>query len=436
MLTSVNSSQLSGQISFALDELHPEIGMPKDCDPNDVIRLDPENISSDHFLLSAGYLFVPHRFWYFQPTDYCMEEFLKPDAKAIRSAFICITGINAFPATAISSAGKLNLDFLDKNEKSPEETSELNERSVLRKCCDQKDVYLAQEGWCGPATRDVSTEYMNELKANDSVFLRIGTLDCFDAMELTPIGTEFSLMANGHILMDDHDSFAVHLHSDFYCLDDFVNYNNDQVPEVMSQAWYCANEAITARRAASNDSQVVEVSLPKCCKFGEVFSTAAGCQPYDYNNRIGIAGGLDYALLQAVRGGFQDEPDAVRLDINFSPGENVDCEENKQVYLTGRSNNSFVTPLFQSNNGTATGKIQYLWTCPASSWAMNLSMTNFCVENEQAEIDNQTFYHQIVRYCPPKSQVSIHYPILLYTSSIGLLVTFCIYIFAPAQGNL
>ena len=410
-------------------------GMPRDCDPDDVIRLDPDNIFSDRFTLSpSGQLILAHRFWYFQPAHYCIDDFfIEHNGQATRSGFICLSGIEQFPASAIDFQGKLDLGFLMKEDIPTNDTLEWRDKTVLRKCCDQQEVYLAQEGYCSADSQGLSTEYMNDLKDNESLFLRIGNIDCAD-MELTPEGTNFTLLPNGNILMDDYDAFTVQLHSDFYCMDEFLSYDEYNEPEITDRAWYCASQAETARRASA-DERRLQLRLPKCCKAGELYVDDE-CQPYDYSNRVGVSGGLDYTLLQAVRNRFQDEEADVALDIDFYLSEPLGCEA-KQVYLNDLTNDSFMVPLFQSNNATtatATAKIQYLWTCPTSLWKMNVSVPNFCVENEQDLVGNQTVYNQIVRYCPARSYVSVHYPVLLWTSSLALLATFTIYFYVPAQG--
>ena len=103
----------------------------------------------------------------------------------------------------------------------------------MRKCCDVDEIYAASSGYCAPS-RGYATQYFDDLAANASLFLRVGNLDCAE-MELTPAGVDFQLLASGHLRMDDGQRFRVDVHPDFYCLDDFVRFDGDDLPETINQ---------------------------------------------------------------------------------------------------------------------------------------------------------------------------------------------------------
>lgn len=51
-------------------------GSPLSCSPD--LYLRPDIYMADQFFtVGSGQLVVPHRFWYFQLEDYCMEEYFR-----------------------------------------------------------------------------------------------------------------------------------------------------------------------------------------------------------------------------------------------------------------------------------------------------------------------------------------------------------------------
>lgn len=52
-------------------------GFPQNCS-SEPYRLEPDLLYADKFFaLESGQLLVPHRFWFFQSEDYCIEEFFE-----------------------------------------------------------------------------------------------------------------------------------------------------------------------------------------------------------------------------------------------------------------------------------------------------------------------------------------------------------------------
>ena len=420
--------------NYAEGDLTISAGMPTDCDRRDVIRLEPDVIYGDRFFPHvSGHLIMPHRFWYFESAHYCMEDFFfGPDmTKAIRSAFICTTNIGNFPDSAVDLRGRLNLNFLAKGRKATNFSTEAVGRTVIRKCCDLFEVYAAQSGFCSPG-RGYATQYFDDLKANKSIFLRFGNMDCSE-LELTPPATDFELTPTGHIRMTDADKFDILVGPESYCLDDFVRFTDDDLPETVNQAWYCADQIVSVPPQLPNDTEI-QLDVPKCCPSGQVWSQG-GCKALQVDPRS-IAK-YETVLVNAFRKQYTD-PD-VQVEVALIHDQQLLCDPQKtqQAFMNGIENDTWITPFFNSADGNTTFKIQYLWTCPSSSWRMNLSIINFCVEMEQYRTSREVSFYPVVRYCPPaNTEVSIHYPIMLHISTAALIATFWIYFIAPAQGNL
>lgn len=65
-------------LQYADEDFEVENGFPRDCPEDSLLYLEPDILMSERFyLVESGQLVLPHRFWYFQHEDYCIEELFK-----------------------------------------------------------------------------------------------------------------------------------------------------------------------------------------------------------------------------------------------------------------------------------------------------------------------------------------------------------------------
>ncbi len=427
--------EISQQLLFAhqnrsdveISNFKLDLGLPRDCSSSGLVVLKPDSIPADRFYpLASGFLVVPHRFWFFQPEHHCMEDFFLDDDfnQVKRSAIICAKRIESFPASAVDHRSRLNFNFLPEIDKSSALLA-LSGRRVIRKCCDLNEVYSMTSHTC-IAKQSYATHYFDDLKNKskngEDLFFRIGLLDCSDQLQTT-IFTLSQETGRLQIKMKESDEAWEEVTK--YCLEDFVGFSEDDSPEITNLASFCPTGY--PNLTSSVDSAIeLELSVPKCCPAGHIVE-GDQCQPLKLGGKVDIAIS-ETALLEAI----QTFSEVNVTTSILTPNANLSCGLVTPFPLLSPDSYAFITPSFKDDgNGSISFAFHFY---VAQYWDLNVTLKPFCLDLELFKTDEGVYYVPTVWYCASSTQVSGHYPILLYISSAALVATFIIYFFVPASG--
>ena len=442
--------EVSQQLFFGnhpnADDFDIDAGFPRNCSQGGLMLLEPEAMMSDRFYpLASGQLVVPHRFWLFEPDSQCMEDFFfdQDFNKVRRSAIICTDRIGPFPDRAVDRHGQLRLDFIQDSSvglaASP--LMDLAGRKVIRKCCDTNEVYSVANHSCMAKT-GYATQYFDDMASQKGdIFFRIGLLDCPDQQQ----AAEFELTPSGRLRyrLDDDGGVDWAGETADYCLDDFVVFFEDDLPETINLASFCP-----ARSKPKEDPEIpVEpiddepnnadsskaIGVPKCCPTGQLMENRT-CQSFKLGGDI-KSDRLESIILRAFQ---QFSLVGNATSGVLVPNMSLPCGYGTSYPLVRMSQSrALARPLFRRSAAQQDGDGQVSFSLHyyvERYWDFNATVKHFCLDLEQFRTSGEVYYEPSVWYCLSPSHVSGHYPILLYISSAALVLTFVIYFIIPATG--
>lgn len=372
-------------------EFEIDAGFPRNCSSTGLMLLEPEAMLADRFYpLANGQLVVPHRFWIFEPDHHCMEDFFFDGDfnKVKRSAIICTDHIVPFPANvATDGKGQLNLAAFIPAADSSSGLVQLDGRKIVRKCCDLNEVYAVANHSCIPK-QGYATQYFDDLLSDDQLFFRVGLLDCPDqqqapVFQLTPSG---DLRIKMDDMPDDSDWQVV----TEYCLDDFVVFFDDELPETINLASFCPDRRIAPVPEVPTEPTTLPnatVYVPKCCPLGQVME-GGRCQPFrlgDKADRMAesmIVRGVEHFSLADAR--------AVLV-----PNSSLHCRQQESSYpLLAGTTYALATPLFRpvSDNHVSLSLHYYV----PRYWDLNVTLQPYCVDLEQFRTPGEVYYEPTV----------------------------------------
>ena len=103
---------------YKINDVILDSGFQRSCSRDSDIfeRLNPYKYNADRFFsLPSGELIVPHRFWFFQPDDYCMEDvFFDKDVNNVSFYDFFFFRFRAFQKLIFIFLGKKNSVYLFK----------------------------------------------------------------------------------------------------------------------------------------------------------------------------------------------------------------------------------------------------------------------------------------------------------------------------------
>ena len=340
---------------------------------------------------------------------------------------ICTKNVAEFPASATDDLGRLRLDFLP----SSLTLSHLTGRNIIRKCCDLNEAFLVNNRSCIP--RDgYSTQFFDQLQENGNHFFRIGLLSCQHQTQVE----DFRVTAAGQLQVQVEEGRAhLLIHPDDYCLDDFVVFWDDDLPEVVTLVNYCldkSNKSLTLIPDIVHPEVEkvgeVAISIPKCCPRGQI-SDLDGCTSFPLANQQAK---LEAMLLRAFRNHGSAANQSLQLVANAG---NLPCQDFRTLQLSADEVNdtSWITPVFQTD---AEGNVSLLFHYFVDKyWNQRVAVEPFCLEMKIYEQSYDVLYRPVVLYCTASWHVPFYTPCLLYISAVALLLTAAIYSFVPASSK-
>ena len=352
-----------------------------------------------------------------------------------RIAIICISETHPFPANATDNEGKLQLDFIQPASFASTLTRDVSGKTVVRKCCDLNEAYSVANHSC-ISKQGYATQYFDDLlsESGDKLFFRVGLLSCPDQTQ----AADFELEPSGHlrIKMDDESDWIEQLLSpDDYCLDDFVVFFDDDLPETINLASFCPEKVLNSSVVVlptdqldpkdAFDSSLPIVKVPKCCPAGQILE----------DNKCKLFGSGEHAariepnLLKSFR---QLVPERINATGVIVPNSSLACGFTNNYSM--EVSYAWVTPLFHlKEDNNISLSLKFDWE---NYWDLEVVLEPFCLEIKQYKTSGIVFNEAMVFYCTKPSHVSGHYPILLYVSVVALLTTFILYFLIPASGKV
>ena len=345
-----------------------------------------------------------------------------------RSVIICTKHIKEFPSTATDNLGRLRLSFL----KSPDENlSRFSDKMIVHKCCDLNEAYLVNNLTC-ISNEGYSTQFLNQLQENGNYFFRIGPITCQDQNQVE----HFQITSTGQLQVELDDEQTLLVHPDDYCLDDFVIFWDDQLPEVITLVNYCPNSNKSLTLALESDvaatepksDKTVVTDIPKCCPKGQII-TGKGCQNFKLINQESK---MEAIILRAFRSHISAPNETLNLLANtFS----LAYENAKAIELDHdlAANKSWITPIFEINaNGNVSYFIHYF---KENFWDYKAEVNPFCLEMKIFDESLDIFYRPVVLYWTSPFQVPAYLIYLHFISVAALLVTIWIYCIVPVSSE-
>ena len=354
-----------------------------------------------------------------------------------RIAIVCVNQVDKFPSNATDDEGKLQLDFIQPAiSVSSSLTQEAIGKTVIHKCCDLNEVFSIANHSC-MEKQGYATQYFDDLLSDDTFFLRVGLLPCANQMQ--PVDYELTPSGRLRIKMDDDSEWLEQLlDAEDYCLDDFVVFYDDDLPETINLASFCRDnvqntstmtETLTEKPTNQLDvsefyeQNFPEVRVPKCCPSGFIVENNE-CKRYGSGEH---AKGIESNLIKSFRQLF---PESINTTSVMIPNSTLACGFTSNY--TMEVSDSWVNPRFQLKDDKISLSLKFFWK---NYWNLEIKLEPFCLELKQTKSLGEVLNEATIYYCTQPSHVSGHYPILLYVSVIALLTTFILYFLIPASGK-
>lgn len=362
-------------------------------------------------------------------------------------AIICADKARTFPREAIDENNRLQLKFLD-HRNTTSSLNPLSGRQVIRKCCDFNEVYSALNNTCIPK-QGYGTQYFDDLLSEgDDLFLRAGLLNCSDQQQ--PEFFEWTTNWMIRIQMNADEDWDSHSYtSDEYCVDDFVVFLDDELPETINLVTVCPVNAEVNRNTSgiletrANDTNLVDETatlyaqdvkvnqVPKCCPRGFIIDGNT-CKQLELKDQVPK---LESILLRSVME-FSLNPGNATLALAHHHGAYFPCSyDQSQILNSAPSANASSHTAFPKFR--ASGQLEttfYLNLYGEQNWDYDIKIPHYCVEMKYIHNQEGNNYEPHAFFCFAPSHISGHYPTLFYISSIALVFTFLMYILTPVEG--
>ncbi|KAI9556235.1 hypothetical protein GHT06_018809 [Daphnia sinensis] len=420
---------------YAFEDVIIDPGFPRNCTPDrygsTLILLEPDTRMGDLFYpIANGRLLVPHRFWVLHNDDHCIEDFFLDGNfdKARRVAFICTSHARPFPTTAIDVHGKLQLDFVGTNVHV--KLSEMAGRKVVRKCCDRHEVY--SRNLVCVDNKAAATQFFDDLQLSESseLFFRFGSPDCFRPYSHRQRTIQFQLTSNGTLEIQPNNQQVSIEH---YCMEDIVYTDSAGLPITSNLAIFCTDTLEVLPEAkvtvtgpppdTVHEAEVNKTEIPKCCPAGHIMKDE------EHTCQLLNLGNADLIISQALNNHIQQN---YNISSTLVSNSSLPCQHSKAITLKP-NRNTFGQLVFESNTENELSFFTYFYI--ENYWDFKVRHQPFCVDLTLLRNEKEVFYQPQVFYCTSQSHVSIHYPILLCVSAVGLLITFIIYFIVPTSGS-
>jgi hypothetical protein len=174
-----------------------------------------------------------------------------------------------------------------------------------------------------------------------------------------------------------------------------------------------------------NDSG--KIKTPKCCPLGYVMDESETCQLLKLGEG---SSGEERIISRALNNYFLSEHKIVtNLISNNSSGS---CELIRLIPFV--SYDASTEMKFEVDPKNELSLLIHLQT--KNYWNFKLKPHFFCVDFVRFRSEKEVSYQPQIFHCAKQEHhVSIHYPVLLCISAVGLMLTLIIYFFVPAKGN-
>ena len=302
-------------------------------------------------------------------------------------------------------------------------------KSIVHKCCDLNEAYSVNHFSC-ISSEGYSTRFVDQLRQNQKYFFRIGPLTCPDQNQIE----DFRITTSGQLQIPSNEGEILLIHPDDYCLDDFVIFLDDELPEVITLVNYCpdSNKSIAVNiepKVADKVEKPVSIRVPKCCPKGQIIGED-GCQNFKL-----VSGNakLESIILGAFLSHFwlpNETLDLVADEYSFA------YENAKIIKLDNESSadRNWITPIFESDEeGNVSMLLHYF---VEKMWDYKASVNPFCVEMKIYKESYDVFYRPVVLFWSSTFNVPDYLVYLHFISVFALLVTICIYCFVPASSKI
>lgn len=346
--------------------------------------------------------------------------------------------MNRFPATAIDSKGKLNLDFIQSP--MPKELKTMTGKTVTRKCCDRDEIFSLDLNRCTPNQEVYATQsYKNFfLKEVDQRFFRIEPLACDYN---THYGIEFSLSSSGSLFVNlvaeqSNQSKTKMVSPDNYCVDDFFITDEIGLPRVYFLAHFCSAELLNpivpdfyffdpSLLPNVTDEEIKRTDFPKCCPPDSIVNDEnQSCEQLKGDPMSETESIVQNALKYSLAAKFN-------FSATFNPNTSLRCGFKSHFVLRNFDDdegNLLLEPVGESD---LTVSMHYY---RKQVWNYKDKINPFCVD--VGLVQNPESVHLVPRlfYCEKETKVKLPSTIMLIISSIGLIATIIIYFLVPISG--
>lgn len=348
-------------------------------------------------------------------------------------AFVCRDKAQDFPK-AIDAKNRLQLNFLNYVQNTT--LASLPGLPVISKWCNIGKVLWGGNETCVPKN-DYATPSFEEFltKYAEKVFIRTGKPRCLDRKP--SYFYEWTIDENIRVQWNIGEAWDNRIYSsEDYRVEDVVTVLRD-LPRTDNIAFVCraypeANQknstTVSTERTSSTDKTEIneKTFIPKCCPEGFIVQ-AGTCQKYTGTSPLSQ---LKTNILQQAKL-FMTHPENVELESPLRENDAVGCgfltsEPLKKSFFT----NAFLEPNFHTNRLREMKLfIRY------KNGSKELQVSRYCVDIKIVPSPPNRFYDEHVFYCIKSDSTSTHYPVLLYISVVGLLLTFTLYFLTPAKGK-
>lgn len=308
-------------------------------------------------------------------------------------------------------------------------------RKIIRKCCDRHEIY--SRNLVCIDNQAAATQFFGDLQLSESseLFFRFGLPNCVHPYSYRQRTVEFQLTSNGSLEIQSSNQIVPIEH---YCMEDIVYTDASGLPITSNLAIFCTDKLevspetkVTVTKPPFNPDVVQEAGniegnrtkTPKCCPSGHIMTNEEHtCQPLNLGN-------AELVIMQALNNHIQKN---YNISSTLVSNSSLSCRKTKAISLK-TNHDTFGQLLFESTAESELSFVSHIYV--ENYWDFKVKHQPFCLDLTLVRTEKEVFYQPQVFYCTSQSRVSIHYPILLCISAVGLLATFVIYFIVPTSGK-
>lgn len=318
---------------------------------------------------------------------------------------------------------------------------------MIRKCCDQNEIYSLDAMYSLQCIENEGfvTDFFGNLQStrSDEIFFRIDPLECYPNYSYH----EFQLTSNDSLEISKDsvtNNSSNHLVSiEDYCIEDVLSFDSDGLPASMfTFACLCSEKQVpelitpelitpeypidsgTLHESHYNHSN--KMNIPKCCPSGYIMDEFDMCYPLKLPK---LGEDSSSAYISKILNSFflRDHNIVSNLIKNNVVGS---C---KLIHVTSLEGSIQEVKFLDGANNESLVELHYF---SKNYWKFKIKSKLFCVDLALSRQEKEAAFNPNIYYClPTHFNVSIHYPILLSISAVGLIATLIIYFFVPTSGN-